>query len=312
MRHCTALLRATAASALVVAAVASAQTFTEFPIGTGTIGGITTGPDGNVWFTETTANSIGRITTTGIVTVFPISSAGAHPQQITAGADHNLWFTESRAIGRITIDGVISEFPISFGASPVSIASGPDGNIWFTLSISHVGRITPDGTFTDFETGYLLNSITAGPDGNIWVTSIAEEGGKICRITPDGAITQFYEGLTPLEIPQQIIAGPDGNLWFTQSSLHLGRIMTDGTITQYTIGISPSSITVWNGALWLTDGSKLLRVTTDGLVRDEVALPATAGIVTAMTSGPDGKLWFVEASGTIGRVAFQRRRAARH
>jgi streptogramin lyase len=46
---------------------AVAQTITEFPTPTANSGptGITTGPDGALWFTEGGANQIGRITTAG-------------------------------------------------------------------------------------------------------------------------------------------------------------------------------------------------------------------------------------------------------
>src|SRR4051794_16602276 len=120
------LVRTAAASAFFVTALATAQTFTEFAVGAGTIGGIAAGHDGNLWFTETAANRIGRITPTGMIDVFPISRPGASPQQITVGPDRNLWFIESGAIGRITLEGVVREFPlaISRNQSAVGIASG--------------------------------------------------------------------------------------------------------------------------------------------------------------------------------------------
>lgn len=314
MRHHAALLRSFAVSALLVAADVSAQTLTEFPTGAGTIGGIATGTDGALWFTEPDTGSIGRITTTGTVSVFPLPARHTRPQQITVGADHSLWFTESDAIGRITLDGVVTEYtpPFTpFATSPVSITAGPDGNIWYTQSVSMVGRLTPDGGFTDFDTHYdHLTGITGGPDGNVWFTTSAEGESKICRITPDGAITQFGV-YGELGGPQQIITGPDGNLWFTQVSPYLGRITTDGVITQYNIDIVASSIAAWNGDLYLSDGMRLLRVTTDGVVRGEISL-ATARPITAMTVGPDGKLWLVEAAGNVGSVAWPRRRVVQH
>ena len=125
-----AFIFATAASLLLIPWAGVAQTFTSFPVGTGTIGGITAGPDGNLWFTETTANRIGRITPAGMIDVFPLPTSAAQPQRICAGADGNLWFTETAAIGRISVTGVVTEFPIpvtGFRDTPVSIASGPDG-----------------------------------------------------------------------------------------------------------------------------------------------------------------------------------------
>src|SRR5260221_7018676 len=55
--------------------------------------GITAGPDGNVWFTETSGHSIGRITRSGDIREFPLAP-NVYPFHITAGSDGNLWFTE--------------------------------------------------------------------------------------------------------------------------------------------------------------------------------------------------------------------------
>ena len=57
--------------------------------------GITTGPDGALWFTEDKGNKIGRITTAGVITEFPIPTANSGPSSITTGPDGALWFTES-------------------------------------------------------------------------------------------------------------------------------------------------------------------------------------------------------------------------
>ena len=52
------------------------------------------GPTATSAFTESDANKIGRITTAGVVTQFPLP-AGNTPTSITAGPDGNLWFTEA-------------------------------------------------------------------------------------------------------------------------------------------------------------------------------------------------------------------------
>lgn len=49
--------------------------------------GITAGPDGNLWFTEEAGNKIGRITTGGAITEFPIPSPSSLPVEITPGPD---------------------------------------------------------------------------------------------------------------------------------------------------------------------------------------------------------------------------------
>jgi uncharacterized repeat protein (TIGR01451 family) len=64
-------------------------------------GGITAGPDGNLWATGP-GNRINRITLAGVITEF---TAGItfEPRQITAGPDGNIWFTTYGSIGRITL-----------------------------------------------------------------------------------------------------------------------------------------------------------------------------------------------------------------
>ena len=52
------------------------------------------GPDGALWFTEYDGNKIGRITTAGAVTEFPIPTAGSQPSAMTVGPDGALWFIE--------------------------------------------------------------------------------------------------------------------------------------------------------------------------------------------------------------------------
>src|SRR5262249_39827406 len=70
----------------------------EFPIPTPSSGpaGITVGPDGNLWFTESAApvNKIGRVSTSGVFAEFPVPTPHSGPLGITAGPDGNLWFTE--------------------------------------------------------------------------------------------------------------------------------------------------------------------------------------------------------------------------
>ena len=67
---------------------------------------IATGPDGALWFTETVANKIGRLTAganPALTNEFVIPTPNSQPGGITLGADGALWFTEFAAnkIGRI-------------------------------------------------------------------------------------------------------------------------------------------------------------------------------------------------------------------
>ncbi len=110
--------------------------FSSYALPTGAVAkGITAGPDGALWFTEYGTNSIGRITTSGVITQYPIPHANATPTFITTRADGTLWFVESssRIIGNMTTDGTfMAEYNVPYNSSLLTMLDGPDGALWFT------------------------------------------------------------------------------------------------------------------------------------------------------------------------------------
>jgi virginiamycin B lyase len=104
-------------------------------------GGIITGPDQNVWFTDFDGDRIGKITPAGDVTLFQLNNQCAHgiglvgPLNIIVGSDGALWITDVYADGitRMTTAGQFSTVCMPSNPSgPFDLAAGPDGNIWFT------------------------------------------------------------------------------------------------------------------------------------------------------------------------------------
>jgi streptogramin lyase len=132
---------------------APVETGVFFPSGP-TPAGITAGPDQAVWFTDRDSGEIGRITSAGQITMFPLPDKTVSPRGITTGPDGALWFVEATgdAIGRITTDGQIISFSLpNTGAGPFGITTGPDGALWFTengvpggpdSAGNRIGRIT--------------------------------------------------------------------------------------------------------------------------------------------------------------------------
>jgi virginiamycin B lyase len=114
---------------------------------------------------------------------------GDSPGAITVGPDKALWFVKSHAIGRITAQGRVTDFPVSTenDSELDDITAGPDGALWFTVSSSdQMGRITVGGTITMFNepTSYSepgnANIIVTGPDGALWFTEF--ENNRIGRM----------------------------------------------------------------------------------------------------------------------------------
>ena len=132
-------------------------TITTTSGGYGYAGLDTVGPDGNIWATDV-QTSIYQVTTSGVVTAFPTTTASSQPYSITAGPDGALWFTEKIGkIGRITTAGTITnEFLIpNSGAAPGRIVAGPDGNLWFTDNNNAlIWQMTPAGVFTSYPVSY--------------------------------------------------------------------------------------------------------------------------------------------------------------
>jgi streptogramin lyase len=296
---------------------AAANTITEFPIPNSNTGlwDIAAGPDGNLWFTGYTSNTIGRMTPGGTITAtFSIPTANSHPTDIAAGPDGNLWFIEDGAntVGRITTAGTITEFVVSdHNVHLGDITAGPDGNLWFTVGAPEsIASMTTAGFPTNFNVPTSASfpvGIVAGPDGNLWFTESGSN--KIGRVTPGvpgGAITEFPlpQGLAPTDI----VVGSDGNLWFTEpSSGKVGRITTAGAITEFPLpqGVVPTDIVAGSdGNQWFTESlsNKIGRITTTGTVT-EFSVPPETSTPWRLEAGPDGNLWFTEKSGNqIGRI----------
>jgi streptogramin lyase len=232
---------------------------------------------------------------------------GGDPISIAAGPDGNMWFTELFGrIGRITPSGAVTEFkglPQLVGG----IAAGPDGALWFNESSlpdppggpGFIGRITTDGkvsTLTlpgfrndDVDLSYISShsSLTTGPDGAIWFTDAStvlgdSESGTgfatVGRLATDGTVKAFVPPYSPPSLPSQIAVGPDKALWYVEPGLAFAK--GQGSARSY---------------------GGIVRVTTDGQFK-AFDLAHRNVFPLAITSGPDGALWFADVHGQIGRM----------
>ncbi len=253
---------------------------------------IIAGLDGNMWFTETNNSRIGKMTTDGVLTEYPVTEVGSAPWEITPGPDGNMWFTEpdfelgaglgSGAIGKITTNGVITDYPLAIPAgqvgvyapSPLYIKTGPDGNLWFTLASCDnrfcIGRITPQGVITLYKVPLKYSEpygIVSGPGGKMWFTD--SSNGQIDSITMSGVVKQYGGGsFTSLN---EITVGSDGNLWVADYNSRIDRLTPQGVLTQYPTPTQPSG-------------------------------------PQSIVAGPDGNIWFSETGvPQLGKVFIAKR-----
>jgi streptogramin lyase len=275
--------------------------------------GVTRGPDGNLWFTESSANQIGQLSPTGAFKEFPIPTANSGPLGLRPGPDGNIWFTENLAnqIGVITTAGKITEYPIPTPGSGVyRMTIGKDNNLWFTENIGNqIGRITPAGDITEFPIP-TPNSrpfgIIPGPDNSLWFAEFA--GNKIGKITLSGVISEFPLP-SPHSNPAFLIADNDNNLWITEySGNKVGRMSAAGEFMEFPIPTprsQPLGITVGpDNNFWFTEsnGDAITRLTPTGIFT-EVPVPTPNSQPLSLAVGADNNLWFPEsASNKIGRL----------
>jgi virginiamycin B lyase len=280
------------------------RVFTEFSISSSAYypDRITTGPDGNLWFTE--SGNIGRVTTAGVVTEFPLPTGTSHTFGIVTGADGNLWFTTSldAQLGRITTAGIITDFPLAANRQGEGIASGVGGDLWIADISGNIGKASTTGSVTWFSVptaGSFPFEITRGPDGNVWFTE--EVSGKIGRVTPDGTITEFPVYTGPVisgTLLRSLTTGADGNLWVAESDgNNIARVTVSGTVTEFPIPFTdsePEGLALGrDGNVWFTawNGRSIGRVTPDGTITMYLT-PKDRPV--GITMGPDGNLWFLE------------------
>jgi streptogramin lyase len=114
---------------------------------------ITTGPDGNLWFTENDRSSspynVESITTSGTIAKYALPN-GAEPDfKIAAGPDGNLWITELESyVDSVTTSGVITRYmvpnpPGSIPAQPRGIAANAKDLYFAETTAGYVGVFNP-------------------------------------------------------------------------------------------------------------------------------------------------------------------------
>ena len=201
--------------------------------------GITVGADNNLWFTENVPGGrIGRITTSGAVTEFPIATTSNAPFGITSGPDGNLWFTEQVYGGAPTKVGVmdtngrmLTEIDIAgsgVGLSGITVAGS---RVWFTETTANsIGWI--DATAKTFNPStQLVGDGTGGPssivfraDGFLYFVEAGNNSiGRIDAGNPPSSVGTHFSVPTSGAFskgspPQGITVGPDGAIWFVEGS----------------------------------------------------------------------------------------------
>jgi streptogramin lyase len=109
-------------------------------------GGMASGPDGNIWFTDSSGNMVGRMSPSGVLRQFLLPRRLAQPVAIVAGPGGRMWFTESSriaSIGMTVPEAKLSSRVLTFaGPTTRSVTITNDGEA--PLRVSSVAIVGSD------------------------------------------------------------------------------------------------------------------------------------------------------------------------
>ena len=254
---------------------------------------ITVASDGALWFTETGANAVGRVTTGGAVTTFPVPTPAAEPWGIAAMPSGLLFVTERSAnklAAIIPSKGIVAEKALpTAGAAPSGIVAGADGNAW--IAEAAVGRIG------HYITGVVVdsplpsadgapNDVVLGADGAVWVS---EPGvNALARVPTVGDVTET--ALPAGSAPAQVTVGPDQALWVAEPGISSVARVSAGAVAQRAVKSHPSGLAApADGSLVLADAGSTTLLRVNNAVADPTPCalgPACIGVdATRLAAG---------------------------
>jgi virginiamycin B lyase len=273
---------------------AGAANVEAFPVPTPAAGlsNIVAGPDGALWFNEQNGFSVGRITTSGTVTEYPIpradySHGGDGPSTIVSSGG-SLWALANvgSTIDAISTAGVATQLYARLNQSATNITPDSAGGVWAASLAGAGGGPVSGGLFrVDPPRGRVRNYRNArfggqfqplpmalGANGANW---FADGGAAIKWITNAGKVRAVHIHGSGSKVVTSLAFDRKGDLWFTEYVPGGGFApSTKGAIGEIAAGTTTATLTKLPGNR--TPGSLVL--------------------------GPDGGMWFEWAKG-IGRIA---------
>lgn len=155
--------------------------------------GLTTGPDGNIWFAADGTDGRGLVGTidagTGSLKTIPLD---AFPSEITPGSDGRLYVGGNDRVWRVETTGTVSRINLP-GSAALKLTRGADpatDAIWFVDNrnpLNPISSLGPDGLLTQYAipgqagagAGSKLASLTVAVDGTLWYSGATATGSPL-------------------------------------------------------------------------------------------------------------------------------------
>ena len=177
-------------------------------------GGVTMGPDGNIYvsdfapsFTPPTEPTKAYKVTYGTWAASEFATGFDGASGSCFDREGNFYQSNpfGHKISKVSTDGTVEiNWATDSLGLPVGIQQGSDGNFYVCdCSLGKIMRILPDGTvstFVESDEFYCPNGLAIDPDGNLYACNYND--GKVFKITPDGTLSLLTQ------IPQ-LLGGPN-------------------------------------------------------------------------------------------------------
>lgn len=317
------------ALSLVPAAPAAAATITEFdanPGGPSAPRYITTGPEGNIWWTDASSAkgiyhmSPGGERFTRISTSLgaPLKLAVAPGGWISWTLDHGSGFRNPEG------GGGESSFTMEYGGAVVLTPANEirwgttqaDGSGHFEKASiraresNHIGGGSTPEFFSPSLGNARVTGLAATPDGHLWAGLYETDRVRVLNAASLALIASAE--LPPESGPTGIAIGPEGDAWVAMykasavDRFHLEGLVVTRTRFNLPPGSEPEDIVLGaDGAFWIVEEgtNKIGRMDTAGNLTNEYTIPTRLSGALGITAGHEGALWFTEyEAGQIGRL----------
>ncbi|MDQ6941533.1 MAG: hypothetical protein M3169_03350 [Candidatus Eremiobacteraeota bacterium] len=188
---------------------------------------LVSGSDGRMW--GISADSMRVFTTSGTMSTYPLPGArtGNDCRALTLNTDGNVWYACGNEVGKVTPAGVVTEYS---GHGSTFIGAAPDGAVWIQGSGLHVGRVAPNGTYTEYPLAVyesLCTSIVQGADGAMYLGC----PGTLFRIVSTGASMGSMTVVANYQTPNYttgftaLTVGPDRHSLWTLSEGSFAQLL---------------------------------------------------------------------------------------